>query len=96
MALITGSSRGIGAAVAKRLAHDGFKVTVNCVANRELAAGVAREIEAAGGAAIWEQADVSDPAAVRRLFDVNDRAFGGVDVVEQCGDHASRVAQRYD
>jgi len=81
VALVTGSSRGIGAAIAKRLARDGFKVTVNCVVNRDLAAGVVREIEAAGGAAIWEQADVSDPAAVRRLFDANDRAFGRIDVV---------------
>jgi 3-oxoacyl-[acyl-carrier protein] reductase len=81
VALVTGSSRGIGAAIAKRLARDGFKVTVNCVVNRDLAAGVVREIEAAGGAAVWEQADVSDPAAVRRLFDANDRAFGRIDVV---------------
>jgi 3-oxoacyl-[acyl-carrier protein] reductase len=42
---------------------------------------VVREIEAAGGRAIWVQADISDPSAVRRLFEENERAFGGVDVV---------------
>ncbi|MDX2235616.1 MAG: SDR family oxidoreductase [Hyphomonadaceae bacterium] len=80
-ALVTGSSRGIGAATAKRLARDGFAVTVNYLTNRDLAAGVVRDIEAAGGRAIFRQADVADPAAVRALFDAHVEAFGGVDVV---------------
>lgn len=80
-ALVTGSSRGIGAATAKRLARDGFSVTVNCLTNRDLAAAVVHDIEAAGGRAIWRQADVADPAQVRALFDANDEAFGGVDIV---------------
>lgn len=80
-AIVTGSSRGIGAATAKRLARDGFAVTVNYLVNRDLAAQVVRDIEAAGGRAISRQADVADPAAVKALFDANDEAFGGVDVV---------------
>ncbi|NZA27195.1 SDR family oxidoreductase [Luteimonas sp. SJ-92] len=80
-ALVTGSSRGIGAAIARRLARDGFRVTVNYVRSQARAEEVVREIETGGGQAIAVQADVSDADAVRRLFDVGEAAFGGVDVV---------------
>ncbi len=79
--LITGSSRGMGAAYARRFGRDGFNVTVNYLQNRDLAAQVARDIEQSGSRAISVQADVSDPKAVARLFDETERAFGGVDVV---------------
>ncbi|MCI0755519.1 SDR family oxidoreductase [Teichococcus vastitatis] len=80
-AVITGSSRGIGAATARRLGAEGYAVTVNYLTNRDLAEQVVRDIESSGGRAIARQGDVADPAAVAALFDANDRAFGGVDVV---------------
>lgn len=81
VALVTGSSRGIGAATAKRLARDGFAVTINYLTNAALAQQVVKDIEVSGGKAIARQADVADPAAVRALFDATEQAFGGVDVV---------------
>jgi len=81
VAIVTGASRGIGAAIAERLARDGFTVVVNYAGNAEAAEALARKIEQAGGRALTAQADVADPAAVRRMFEAAETAFGGVDVV---------------
>ncbi len=81
VAIVTGASRGIGAAIAERLAQDGFTVLVNYSGDAAPAEDLVDRIEAAGGMARAAQADVSDPSAVRRLFDAAETAFGGVDVL---------------
>ncbi len=79
-AIVTGSSKGIGAAVAERLARDGLAVVVNYAGGAQQAEALASRITEAGGQAIAVQADVSDPAAMTALFDRAIAAFGAVDV----------------
>ncbi|WP_454916585.1 SDR family oxidoreductase [Xanthobacter sediminis] len=81
IAIVTGGSRGIGAAIAARLGKDGFTVVVNYAGNAASAEEVVRKIEQAGGKAVTTQADVADAQAVRHMFDTAEAAFGGVDVL---------------
>src|SRR3979409_2253829 len=81
VAIVTGASRGIGAAVAERLAGEGFTVVVNYSGDAKSAETLARKIESKGGRALTAKADVSDAKAVRGMFDAAEAAFGGVDVL---------------
>jgi 3-oxoacyl-[acyl-carrier protein] reductase len=81
VAIVTGASRGIGAAIAERLAQDGFTIIVNYAGNATAADATVHRIEQAGGKAIAAQADVSDAQAVQRMFDAAETAFGAVDVL---------------
>ena len=81
IALVTGASRGIGAAIAQRLAREGHAVIVNYAGSAAAAEQVVRNIESGGGKALAAQADVADAAAVARMFDSAEAAFGGIDVL---------------
>lgn len=81
VAIVTGSSRGIGAAVAARLANDGYAVIVNYSGSEDPANALVRSIEQNGGTALAFKADVSDTCAVRALFDAAEEAYGGIDIL---------------
>ena len=81
VALVTGASRGIGAAIVDRLAHDGFAVIVIYSGSAAEADALVRAIGKTGGRALSVKADVSDPVAVRRMFDSAETSFGGIDVL---------------
>ncbi|MQY39976.1 3-oxoacyl-[acyl-carrier-protein] reductase FabG [Streptomyces sp. RB17] len=81
VALVTGSSSGIGAATVRLLAAQGMRVVVNYLSSAEAAGEVVAGIEAAGGRAMAVQADVREPAAVERMVEQVQAAWGGIDVL---------------
>jgi 3-oxoacyl-[acyl-carrier protein] reductase len=81
VAIVTGASKGIGAAISKALAKEGAAVAVNYSAGREGAERTVTEIAREGGKAVAIQGDVSKAADVKRLFEETKEAFGSVDVL---------------
>ena len=81
IALVTGSSRGIGRAMAERLSRDGASVAINYVSNSEKAEEVVAAITSGGGAGVALQADVSRIEGIQRLFDKTLEHFGRLDIL---------------
>jgi 3-oxoacyl-[acyl-carrier protein] reductase len=81
VAVVTGASKGIGAAIAKSLAKDGASVVVNYASSAKQAQAVVAEIKAAGGAGKAVRADVSKPAESKQLVDATVAEFGRIDIL---------------
>ena len=81
VAIVTGASKGIGAAIATHLGRNGVAVVVNYASSMAAAGEVIADIERSGGRAIAVQADIGEPTAAPRLFDAAAAAFGGVDIL---------------
>src|SRR5580698_2253226 len=81
VAIVTGASRGIGAEVARRLAKDGFSVSINYASSSAEADALVAELQASGAKAIAVKADVSKADQVRNLFEVTEQQLGKVDVL---------------
>ncbi len=81
VAVVTGASKGIGAAIARHLAEEGAAVVVNYASSKQGADRVVAEITGKGGRAVAVQADVAKPADIRRLFAEAKKAFGPLDIL---------------
>src|SRR5271170_1228810 len=81
VALVTGGSRGIGAAIAKRLASDGASVAITYSKGADAAASVVKAIQNAGGKAVAFQAEAADPDAVKNAVDKTASTFGRLDIL---------------
>lgn len=100
VALVTGSSRGIGAATAERLAADGAKVVINYRTSADEAEAVAERVRDDGGDALVQRADVTDPEAVAGMVAAVEDEWGGIDVLVNNAnmpfEHASFAEMSWD